>query len=118
MLVLFTSGRLRATPRFTKMVTGAFIGLFALLMVNLLVNAFDGAGTGFGLRDGGGIAILFSIGFIIAGSLTFVLDFDRARQMVDAGVEERESWRISFGLVVGLVWLYLEVLRLLSYLRD
>lgn len=117
-LFLFSSGKLRATPRFTKMVTGAFVGLFALLMVNLLVNAFDGAGTGFGLRDGGGIAILFSIGFIIAGSLTFVLDFDRARQMVDAGVEERESWRISFGLVVGLVWLYLEVLRLLSYLRD
>ena len=38
--------------------------------------------------------------------------------MIAAGVPERESWRIGFGLVVGLVWLYLEILRLLSYFRD
>jgi uncharacterized YccA/Bax inhibitor family protein len=117
-LFLFSSGRLRATPRFVKMVTGAFLGLFALLVVNLIVNAFDGSGSGFGLRSGGGVAILFSIAFIVAGSLTFVLDFDQAQKMVNAGVDERESWRIAFGLVVGLVWLYLEVLRLLSYLRN
>jgi uncharacterized YccA/Bax inhibitor family protein len=117
-LALFSSGKLRATPRFTKIVTGAFIGLFALLLVNVLVNAFDGGGDGFGLRSGGGIAILFSLAFITVGSLTFVLDFDRAQQMVNAGVDERESWRVAFGLVVGLVWLYLEVLRLLSYLRG
>ncbi|MCW2708682.1 MAG: hypothetical protein JWM22_2524 [Frankiales bacterium] len=117
-LVLFSSGKLRATPRFVKMVTGAFVGLFALLVVNLLVDAFDGSGNGFGLRSGGGLAILFSIAFIIAGSLTFVLDFDQAQRMVNAGVDERESWRVAFGLVVGLVWLYLEVLRLISYLRN
>lgn len=115
-LVAFTSGALKATPRFTKIVTGAFVGLFALVIVNLVASAFGG-GNGIGIRDGGGIAILFSIAFIIVGSLTFVLDFDRAQKMVEAGVEERESWRIAFGLVVGLVWLYLEVLRLLSYFR-
>jgi uncharacterized YccA/Bax inhibitor family protein len=115
-LFAFTSGKLKATPRFTKIVTGAFVGLFALVIVNML-TAWIGGGTGLGLRSGGGIAILFSIAFIIVGSLTFVLDFDQAQRMVAAGVEERESWRISFGLVVGLVWLYLEVLRLLSYLN-
>jgi uncharacterized YccA/Bax inhibitor family protein len=117
-LVLFASGKLRATPRFVKMVTGAFLGLFALLVVDLLVNAFDSGGDGFGLRSGGGIAILFSLAFIVAGSLTFVLDFDQAQRMVASGVDERESWRLAFGLVVGLVWLYLEVLRFLSYLRN
>ena len=115
-LALFSSGRLRATPRFTKMVMGAFLGLFGLLLVNLVVGLFNG--NGFGLRDGGAVAILFSIAFIVAGSLTFVLDFDQAKQLVDAGVDERESWRIGFGLVVGLVWLYLEVLRLIGYLRN
>ncbi len=115
-LFAFTSGKLKATPRFTKIVTGAFVGLFALLIVNVLV-AWIGGGTGLGLRSGGGIAILFSIAFIVVGSLTFVLDFDQAQRMVGAGVDERESWRIAFGLVVGLVWLYLEVLRLLSYLN-
>ena len=117
-LALFASGKLRATPRFVKMVVGAFLGLFALLLVNLLVDLFDGSGDGFGLRSGGGVAILFSVAFIVVGSLTFVLDFDQAKQLVEAGVDERESWRIGFGLVVGLVWLYLEVLRLLSYLRN
>jgi len=112
----YTSGKLRATPQFTKIISGAFLGLFALLIVNLLASAIGG-GDGLGLRSGGGIAILFSIAFIVVGSLTFVLDFDRASQMVAAGVEAREAWRISFGLVVGLVWLYLEVLRLLSYLN-
>jgi uncharacterized YccA/Bax inhibitor family protein len=114
-LFAFSSGKLKATPQFTKIVTGAFVGLFALLLVNVLVNVFDGSGSGLGLRSGGGMAILFSIAFIAVGSMTFVLDFDQAQRMVAAGVDERESWRISFGLVVGLVWLYLEVLRLLSY---
>ena len=115
-MALFASGKLRATPRFAKMTVGAFIGLFGLLLVNLVVGLFNG--HGFGLRDGGTVAILFSIAFIVAGSLTFVLDFDQAQQLVNAGVDERESWRIAFGLVVGLVWLYLEVLRLIGYLRN
>ena len=115
-LFAFTSGRLRATPRFTKIVTGDFVGLFALLIVNLVASLIGG-GNGIGLRDGGGLAILFSIAFIVVGSLTFVLDFDQAQRLVEAGVDERESWRIAFGLIVGLVWLHLEVLRLLSYLR-
>jgi uncharacterized YccA/Bax inhibitor family protein len=110
----YTSGKLRATPQFTKIVMGAFIGLFALLIVNYLA-ALIGGGDGLGLRSGGGMAILFSIAFIAVGSLTFVLDFDQAEKLVQAGVPEREAWRVAFGLVVGLVWLYLEVLRLLSY---
>jgi uncharacterized YccA/Bax inhibitor family protein len=115
-LLGFTSGKLRATPRFTKIVSGAFVGLFALVILNLVIGLVGG-GDGLGLRSGGGVAILFSIAFIAVGSMTFVLDFDRAQQMINAGVDERESWRIAFGLVVGLVWLYLEVLRLLSYLN-
>ncbi len=114
----YKSGRLRATPRFTKIVMGAFLGLFGLLLVSFLINLFDGAGDGLGIRSGGPMAILFSLAFIVVGSLTFVLDFDQADKMIAAGVPERESWRISFGLVVGLVWLYLEILRLLSYFRD
>jgi len=112
----FSSGKLRATPRFTKVVVGAFVGLFVLVVVNAL-TAWIGGGDGLGLRSGGGLAILFSVAFIAVGSMTFVLDFDQAQRLVASGADERESWRIAFGLVVGLVWLYLEVLRLLSYLN-
>lgn len=117
-LFLYKNRVLRATPKFTKIVYGTFLGLFGLLVVNVLVNAFDGGGSGLGLRDGSPLAILFSLVFIAVGSMTFVLDFDQAERMVAAGVPEKEAWRISFGLVVGLVWLYFELLRLLSYFRD
>jgi len=113
----YKSGRLRATPRFTKVVTYGFVGLFAVVLLNLVVGLF-GSGDPLGIRGGNtGLSILFSLAFIVFGALTFVLDFDQAERMVAAGAPERESWRIAFGLVVGLVWLYLEVLRLLSYLQ-
>ena len=113
----YKSGRLRATPRFTKVVLFGFVGLFAVVVLNLIVGLF-GSGDPLGIRGGNtGLSILFSLAFITFGALTFVLDFDQAERMVAAGVPERESWRIAFGLVVGLVWLYLEVLRLLSYLQ-
>lgn len=114
-LFAYKSGKLRATPRFTKIVLGGFFGLFGLLILNLLLGF---AGLDVGLRDGGPLAVLFSLAFIGFGAMTFVLDFDQAEKLVAAGVEERESWRVAFGLVVGLVWLYLEILRLLSYFRG
>jgi uncharacterized YccA/Bax inhibitor family protein len=113
----YKSGKLRATPRFTKIVMSGFLGLFGLLIVNWVVGMFTD-GSALGLRDGSPTAILFSLAFIGFGAMTFVLDFDQAEKMVEAGVPERESWRVSFGLVVGLVWLYLEILRLISYFRD
>lgn len=116
-LFAYKSGRLRATPRFTKVVVGAFIGMFAMLLVNFLA-AWIGGGDGLGLRSGGPLAILFSLAFITVGSLTFVLDFDAAERLVEAGVPEKEAWRVAFGLTVTLVWLYLEVMRLISYFRD
>lgn len=117
-LVAYKSGTLRATPKFRKVVTTAFLGLFGLVVVDLLVSLFT-SGDALGIRGGNlPLSILFSLAFITFGALTFVLDFDQAQRMVEGGVDSRESWRIAFGLVVGLVWLYLEVLRLLSYLQG
>ena len=114
----YKTGRLRATPRFTKVVMLGFVGLFAVVLLNFLVGLF-GTGDPLGIRGGNtGLSILFSLAFITFGALTFVLDFDQAERMVAAGAPEKESWRIAFGLVVGLVWLYLEVLRLLSYFTN
>ena len=113
----YKTGFLKATPKFVKVVTYGFFGLFAVVVLNLLVGLF-GTGDPLGIRGGNtGLSVLFSLAFITFGALTFVLDFDQAERMVRAGVPERESWRIAFGLVVGLVWLYLEILRLLSYLQ-
>ncbi len=114
----YKSGRLRATPKFTKVVTFGLVGMVAVLLVNLLVGAFTG-GDPFGISGGNtGLSILFTAGLIVFGALTFVLDFDQADAMIAAGVPEKEAWRVGFGLVVGLVFLYLNILRLLGYLQG
>lgn len=115
MLGLYKSGRIRVTPKFTKMVVGATIGFFVLIMVNLVAGLFvDG---GLGLREGPlGIAVgLFAIGL---ASLNLVLDFDMVENAARQGVPSRFGWFAAFGIMVTLVWLYVEMLRLLSILRD
>jgi uncharacterized YccA/Bax inhibitor family protein len=113
----YKSGRLRATPKFVKVVTFGLIGLVAVVLLNLVASAF-GAGDALGLSTGGPIAVLITLGLIVFGALTFVMDFDQADRMVAAGVPEQESWRVAFGLVVGLIFLYLNILRLLSYFQS
>ncbi len=114
----YKSGRLRATPKFRKVVTFGLVGMVAVLLLNLLVGAFT-SGDPLGISGGNtGLSILFTAGLIVFGALTFVLDFDQAEAMIAAGVPEQEAWRVGFGLIVGLVFLYLNILRLLSFLQS
>ena len=114
----YKSGRLRNTPKFQKVVTFGLLGLFGLVMVNFLVGLF-GDGDALGIRgENLPLSVLVSVGLIVFGALTFVMDFDQADRMVAAGVPEKEAWRVAFGLVVGLVFLYIEILRLLSYFQS
>ncbi|MDP9432825.1 MAG: Bax inhibitor-1/YccA family protein [Actinomycetota bacterium] len=116
MLFAYKSGRIRVTPRFQKMVIGAMFGLLGLMLVNLVAGFFiDG---GLGLRDGGPLAIIFSLVAIGVAALSLALDFDMVERGVAAGAPEKESWLAAFGLVVTLVWLYVEMLRFISYFRD
>ena len=113
MLVMYRSGRIRVTPQFTKMVIAGLMGFLALVVVNLVASFFiDG---GLGLRDGGPLAIGFSLLAIGLAAMTLVLDFDFIAKGAEQGVPERYGWYAAFGLMVTLVWLYVEILRLLSY---
>ncbi len=114
----YKSGKLRATPKFAKVVTFGLVGLVAVMLLNLIAGAFT-SGDPLGISGGNtGLSILFTLGLITFGALTFVLDFDQADHMVAAGVPEQEAWRVGFGLIVGLIFLYLNLLRLLSYLQG
>ncbi|MDQ6948651.1 MAG: Bax inhibitor-1/YccA family protein [Actinomycetota bacterium] len=115
MLGLYKSGRIRVTPQFTKMVVGATIGFFVLIMINLVAGLFVHGGLG--LRQGPlGIAIgLFAIGL---AALNLVLDFDMVERGARQGLPAEYSWFAAFGIMVTLVWLYVELLRLLSILRG
>jgi uncharacterized YccA/Bax inhibitor family protein len=116
-LFMYRSGRLRATPQFTRAVMGAAIGYFILGFVSLIASFF-GVGKGYGFYGVSGLGLLLAVAGVALASFFLVLDFDQIEKGVAAGVPEKESWRASFGLMVTIVWLYLEVLRLLSILRN
>jgi uncharacterized YccA/Bax inhibitor family protein len=117
MLVVYKTGAVKVTPRFTKWLTGALIGVVGLMIVNLVWGFFN-HGLGLGLRSGGTLAIVFSLVCIGIAAFSFLLDFDAADQAIRAGAPEKTAWYIAFGLTVTLVWLYLEILRLLSYFQN
>ncbi|MEV4509396.1 Bax inhibitor-1/YccA family protein [Dactylosporangium sp. NPDC049525] len=120
MAVLYKLQILRATPRFTKMVIGALVGVVVLSLANFIFYLF---GLNLGLRDYGTegkvgwLPIVFSLVIIVVAALTFVLDFDAVEQGVRQGLPEKFAWYCAFGILVGLIFLYWEILRMLSYLR-
>jgi uncharacterized YccA/Bax inhibitor family protein len=110
---------IRVTPKFRKVVIIATIAFAVALLINFVLALF---GVNLGLRDSGTGAIsLLAVAFSLIGAglavLNLVLDFDYIEQGVAMGAPASESWRGAFGLTVTMVWLYIEILRLLSYLR-
>ncbi|OBK82385.1 Bax inhibitor-1/YccA family protein [Mycobacterium sp. 1165178.9] len=119
MLVVYKTGAIRVTPKFTRMLVAAMFGVLALMLGNFVLAMFHvNGGAGLGLRSGGPIAIIFSLVCIGIAAFSFLIDFDAADQMVRAGAPEKAAWGIALGLTVTLVWLYIEILRLLSYLQN
>jgi len=119
MLVVYKTGAIRVTPKFTRMVVAALFGAVFLMLGNFVLALFGvGGGTGLGLRSGGTLAIIFSLVMIGIAAFSFLIDFDAADQMIRAGAPEKAAWGIALGLTVTLVWLYIEILRLLSYLQN
>jgi uncharacterized YccA/Bax inhibitor family protein len=115
MLIVYKTGVIRVTPRLTRMVIGATIGVFGLMIVNLVASFFISGGLG--LRAGGPLAVVFSLACIALAAFNLVMDFDMIERGIRAGVDRKFAWYASFGIVVTLVWLYLEILRLLGYAR-
>ena len=115
-LVVYKTGAVRVTPKFTKIVFAATLGVVGLMLVNLVAGLFTPGGLG--LRNGGAIAIGFSLLCIVIAASNLIIDFDMIEQSVRRGVDEKYGWYLSWGLLVTLVWLYLEILRLLARLRE
>ncbi|MFC3504395.1 Bax inhibitor-1/YccA family protein [Micromonospora krabiensis] len=115
MAMLYKVRAIRATPAFVKGVTAAIVGLFAVMLINFVLALF---GVNTGLRDGSPLAIGFSLVCIVVASLSFVLSFKEIEDGVRMGLPQRYAWVAAFGILVSLVWLYFEILRLLSYFQG
>jgi uncharacterized YccA/Bax inhibitor family protein len=110
---------IRVTPKFQKVVFLATVAFALAMLLNFVLSL---VGVNLGLRAGvDGPVSLLAIGISLLGVvlavLNLVLDFDYIEQGVAMGAPARESWRGAFGLTVTMVWLYIEILRILSYLR-
>ena len=114
MLALYKSGKVRVTPRFTRVLMASAIAYIVVMFGNLLLNMFS---SGFNAW-GGGLGLLTAALGVTLGAFFLALDFDQAEKLIRAGVPQNESWRVAFGLMVTLVWIYMEMLRLISILRG
>ena len=119
MLALYKTGVVRATPKFQRIMLIAMVGYLVFGVVHLIGASF-GWWANIYWSDGGpsllGIALsAFGVGL---ASLSLVLDFDYVDQGIRNGLPERYAWMAAFALVVTLVWLYLEMLRLLAILQG
>jgi uncharacterized YccA/Bax inhibitor family protein len=116
MLFLYRTRVLRVTDKFRRIVIGATLGVAVLYLVSFIARLF-GAEVSF-LTSSSGVGILFSV--FVAGLAAFnlALDFDFIENGERMALPRRMEWFAAIGLLVTLVWLYLEVLRLLAKLRD
>lgn len=115
MAALYRFQVIRATPRFIRGVIGATVGIFVVILLNWIL-ALLGVNTH--LRDGSPLAIGFSLVIIVIAALNFILDFHLVEEGIRQGAPRNYAWLCAVGILIGLIWVYIEILRLLSYLRG
>ena len=122
-LVLFKNGKVRATPKAMRFFMIATIGYAVFALINMVMMWTGAVDSPFGLRTSVeifGIPLGVFIGVLAIGLAAFalIMDFTSIEAGVRSGAPQRFSWTAAFGLTVTLVWLYVEIIRLLAILRG
>jgi uncharacterized YccA/Bax inhibitor family protein len=116
LLLAYRSGLIKPTENFKLGVTAATGGICLVYIVTIILGLF---GIGIPMIHGSGlVGIGFSLFVVVIASLNLVMDFDFIESGVEHGAPKFMEWYAAFGLMVTLVWLYLEILRLLAKLRS
>jgi uncharacterized YccA/Bax inhibitor family protein len=116
LLMAYRSGLIRATENFKLGVVSATGGIMVVYLIDLGMQFF-GMPIGF-IHDSGWMGIGFSLFVVAIAALNLVLDFDFIETGVERGAPAYMEWYGAFGLLVTLIWLYLEILRLLAKARS
>ncbi|MHA7180768.1 Bax inhibitor-1/YccA family protein [Arthrobacter sp. MDB2-24] len=121
-LALFKSGKVRATPKAMKFFLIAMVSYALFSLVNLGMMVFGATDSMFGMRDfeifGIPVGVLIGIVAIGLAAFSLIIDFTSISEGVRHGAPQKYSWTAAFGLTVTLVWLYVEILRVLAILRG
>jgi uncharacterized YccA/Bax inhibitor family protein len=116
LLLVYRTGLIRATENFRLGVVAATGGIMLMYLLSWVLGMF-GVQMGF-LHDSGPLSIGISLVVVVVAALNLVLDFDFIERGVAHGAPKVMEWYAAFGLLVTLVWLYLELLRLLAKLQG
>lgn len=121
-LLLFMSGKVRATPKATRFFLIAIVGYMAFSLVNLVLMWTGVTQSAFGLMGvtlfGIPLGVLIGIFVVVMAAYSLILDFDQIKTGVQRGAPRIYAWTAAFGLIVTLVWLYLEILRILAIVAS
>jgi len=112
-LVLYRTGVIKVGARTRRMFLVAMVSYLVIGLASFVAALF-GVGSGWGFYGVGTIGIVLCVLGVGLAAFSLIMDFDLISQAVRAGAPEHESWRLAFGLLVTLIWLYLELLRLIS----
>lgn len=115
MLAVYKFRIIRVTPKFQRFVVAATLGFFLIVAVNLVLRMF---GLNLGVSGLGGLGLVFAVIGVALACFNLLLDFDYVEKGIAAGAPSKDAWFAAFGLTVTLVWLYIELLRILAILRG
>lgn len=113
MLFLYSSRTIRVTPRFRRMMYSILLGILFFIVIGFILSLFNVQ-----IPFSNPVVLLVSGAFIIFGALMLTLDFDRAEMIVENGMDRAYEWMVAVGLMVTIVWIYIELLRFLAILSS
>lgn len=121
-LFLFLNGKIRTSPRATKIFLVAMVGYLAFSLVNFGLQAFGATEGMFGLRSmeimGIPLGAILGVLIVLLAAYSLVMDFESIKAGVEQGAPRVFGWQAAFGIVMTVVWLYVEILRILAILRG
>ncbi len=122
-LALFASGKIRASKRATKIFLIAMVGYLVFSLLNIGLMLFGATDSAWGLRSsveimGIPLGVIIGVLVVIMAAYSLVLDFDNVQQGVRNGAPRKFGWMAGFGIMVTVVWLYVEILRILAIARG
>jgi uncharacterized YccA/Bax inhibitor family protein len=122
-LLLFRSGKVRTSPRATKIFMVAIVGYLVFVVVDILLSVFGVVPGMFGARGillFGWLPLGVVVGLlaVLLAAYSLVMDFEFVKNGVENRVPRKYGWSAAFGLMVTLIWLYIEILRIIAIVRG
>jgi uncharacterized YccA/Bax inhibitor family protein len=118
MFLAYKFGLIKVTAKFRRIVTMMIFGYAIFAVINFLYAAFVPGSPAFGFGGGGPLGIAISLFAVGLASVSLALDFDMIERAIATGAPQKYSWLLAHGLIVTVVWLYIEFLRLFARMRE